>query len=85
MASIINLREIILGVLMKITEEEAYSHIALREVLEQYQYLDKHDRAFISRVSEGTLVYMLELDYIIECFSKVPVYKNRRPELYNVL
>ena len=84
MASIINLREIILGVLMKITEEEAYSHIALREVLEQYQYLDKRDRAFISRVSEGTLEYMLELDYIIECFSKVPVY-NMKPLIRNLL
>ena len=84
MASITNLREIILGVLMKITEEEAYSHIALREVLEQYQYLDKRDRAFISRVSEGTLEYMLELDYIIECFSKVPVY-NMKPLIRNLL
>ena len=34
---------------MEITEEEAYSHIVLREVLEKYQYLEKRDRAFISQ------------------------------------
>jgi len=62
LGAVVNLREIILGILMRITEEEAYSHIVLREVLEQYQYLDKRDRAFISRVSEGTLEHMLELD-----------------------
>ena len=84
MGAVVNLREIILGILMRITEEEAYSHIVLREVLEQYQYLDKRDRAFISRVSEGTLEHMLELDYIVECFSKVPVY-NMKPLIRNLL
>ena len=57
---------------MEITEEEAYSHIVLREVLEKYQYLEKRDRAFISRVVEGTLEHMIQLDYIIEQFSNVP-------------
>ena len=82
--SIVNVREIVLGVLMEITQEEAYSHVVLRRVLEKYQYLDKRDRAFISRVSEGTLEHMLQLDYIIECFSKVPVY-NMKPFIRNLL
>ena len=84
MTSSVNIREIILGILMEITEEEAYSHIVIRSVLEKYQYLDKRDRAFISRVSEGTLEYLLQLDYIIECFSKVPVY-NMKPLIRNLL
>ena len=54
----INLREIILGALMDIVEEEQYSHIVLKDVLEKYQYLDKRDRAFITRVTEGTLENM---------------------------
>ena len=45
----INLREIILGALMDIVEEEQYSHIVLKDVLEKYQYLDKRDRAFMER------------------------------------
>lgn len=84
MTSSVNIRELILGILMEITEEEAYSHVVIRNVLEKYQYLEKRDRAFISRVAEGTLEHMLQLDYIIECFSKVPVY-NMKPLIRNLL
>ncbi len=80
----INLREIALEVMMEITEEEAYSSVVLRETLEKYQYLDKRDRAFISRVVEGTLEHMIQLDYIIEQFSNVPVY-NMKPLIRNLL
>ena len=51
----VNLREVALGILMEITEEEAYSHVVIRQVLEKYQYLEKRDRAFISRTVEGAL------------------------------
>lgn len=37
----VNIREIALGILMEITDEEAYSHIVTAEVLEKYQYLEK--------------------------------------------
>lgn len=80
----VNLREIALGILMEITENEAYSHVVLREVLEKYQYLEKRDRAFISRIVEGTLEHMIQLDYIIEQFSNVPVY-NMKPLIRNLL
>lgn len=80
----VNIREIALGMLQEITEEEAYSHIVIREVLEKYQYLEKRDRAFITRVVEGTLEHMIQLDYIIEQFSNVPVY-NMKPLIRNLL
>ncbi len=84
MADTANLREIVLGILMEVTEGEAYSHIALRNTLEKYQYLSKRDRAFISRVTEGTLENLIQLDYVIECFSKVPIY-NMKPLIRNLL
>lgn len=84
MTKTVNLREIALGMLQEITEEEAYSHIVIREVLEKYQYLEKRDRAFITRVVEGTLENMIQLDYIIEQFSNVPVY-NMKPLIRNLL
>ena len=84
MAGTVNLREIVLGILMEVTEREAYSHIALRNTLEKYQYLPKHDRAFISRVTEGTLENLIQIDYVIECFSKVPIY-NMKPLIRNLL
>ena len=37
MTGTVNLREIILGILMEVTEGEAYSHIVLRDTLEKYQ------------------------------------------------
>lgn len=80
----VNLREVALGILMEITEEEAYSHVVIRQVLEKYQYLEKRDRAFISRTVEGTLEHMIQIDYIIEQFSNVPVY-NMKPLIRNLL
>ncbi len=80
----VNIREIALGILMEITEEEAYSHVVIRQVLEKYQYLEKRDRAFISRTVEGTLEHMIQMDYIIEQFSNVPVY-NMKPLIRNLL
>ena len=54
MAKAINEREIVAAILMEVTENGRYSHIVLREVLTKYQYLEKRERAFITRVTEGT-------------------------------
>ncbi len=84
MTKTVNLREIALGILMEITEEEQYSHVVLQQVLEKYQYLEKRDRAFISRTVEGTMEHIIQVDYIIEQFSRVPVY-NMKPLIRNLL
>ncbi len=70
-------RELVLGVLLEVTRDGEYSHISLRNVLTKYQYLDKRDRAFITRVVEGTLEHMIEIDYIINQFSKVKISKMK--------
>ena len=77
-------REIVLAVLLEITEHEVYSHIALNSVLNKYQYLDKKERAFITRVTEGTLEHMIEIDYILNQFSKVKV-KKMKPVIRTIL
>ena len=77
-------RELILGILLQVTRDGEYSHIALRNVLNKYQYLDKKERAFITRVTEGTLEHMIEIDYIINQFSKVPVNKMK-PVIRNII
>ena len=53
-------------------------------IRDRYQYLEKKERAFITRVSEGTIQYMIELDYIINQFSKVKVNKMK-PVIRNIL
>ena len=84
MTGTVNLREVVLGILMEVTEGEAYSHIVLSDTLEKYQYLPKRDRAFVSRVTEGTLENLIQIDYVIECFSKVPIH-NMKPLIRNLL
>lgn len=84
MTDVVNLREIILAALMEIIEEEKYSHVVLREVLEKYQYLEKRERAFITRVTEGTLENMIQIDYIIERFSTVSV-ADMKPVIRTIL
>lgn len=77
MATQVNVREIILETLLLITRDGEYSHIALKNVLDKYQYLEKRERAFITRVVEGTLEHQIEIDYIINQFSKVKVNKQK--------
>lgn len=80
----INEREIVLAVLLEVTENGQFSHIVLREVLSKYQYLEKRERAFITRVTEGTLEHMIEIDYILDQFSKVKV-KKMKPVIRGIL
>lgn len=56
--------------LIEINERGAFSHIVLRSVLDKYQYLSKQDRAFMTRLVDGTIEYMLQLDYIIDSFQR---------------
>ncbi len=84
MTDSVNTRELILGILMEVTKGQNYSHLVIRSVLEKYQYLDKKERAFITRVSEGTIQRMIELDYIINQFSKVRTNKMK-PVIRNIL
>lgn len=79
-----NEREIILDILMEVIEGKKYSHIVLREVLDKYQFADKKKRAFITRVTEGTIEHMIELDYIINQYSKVKV-KKMKPLIRNLI
>lgn len=84
MADNVNTRELILDMLIEIIEKEEYSHIVLRQVLEKYQYLDKVDRAFITRITEGTLENLIKIDYIINQFSKVKA-KKMKPLIRTLL
>ena len=70
-------RELILDILMEILEKGGYSHVVLRQALEKYQYLEKQDRALITRITEGTIEYRMTIDQILNRCSKVPVEKMK--------
>ena len=43
-------REIVLDILMEVLERGSFVHVVLNQALDKYQYLDKADRAFITRL-----------------------------------
>ena len=83
MAGTENTRELVLDILLAI-EDGAMSHVAIRECLNKYQFLPKQDRAFITRVCEGTLEYRITIDYILNTFSNVPV-DRMKPVIREIL
>lgn len=80
----VNLREILMDMLVQTLEEGEYSHLVLKNVLDKYQYLEKQERAFLSRVFEGTIEYLLQLDAILDSYSKVKV-KKMKPFIRTLL
>ena len=66
-------RDIILDVLTDISKNGRFCNVALHRALEEHPYLSKRDRAFITRVCEGTVERQIEIDYIIDQVSTVPV------------
>ena len=84
MAENINLRELSLEMLIEINEKGKYSHLVLRDVLDKYQYISKQERAFLTRLTEGTIEHQIELDYIIDSFSKTKI-KKMKPLIRNLI
>lgn len=73
-----------MDMLSEITTKKEYSHKMIRNVLDKHDYLEISEKAFIKRLCEGTLERMIELDYILNQFSKVPVTKMK-PVIRNIL
>lgn len=80
-----NTREIAMEALLEILEKGSLSHLVMGQVLRKYRYLEKQDRAFLSRLVEGTIERKLTLDYILNQHStKVPV-KKMKPVIRTIL
>ena len=72
-----NVREAVLDILLELSEKNEYSSILIAAVLNKYNYLDSREKAFIKRVSEGTIERCIQIDYVLDMFSKVPVRKMK--------
>ena len=83
MTNQINTRELVLEILQEV-ENGVHSHVVIRDVLAKYQYLPKQERAFINRVCEGTLEYRIQIDYILNQYSSVPV-ERMKPVIRQIL
>ncbi len=79
-----NLRDIVCDLLLETAREQIPSHVAIRRMLEKYQYLDSGERRFISRLTRGTLERQISLDWMIERFSSVKV-RKMKPVIRTIL
>lgn len=87
-----NIREIALNTLLTLEREKEYSNRLIKDVLDKYDYLQVRDKAFIKRLTEGTLERQLELDYYLNHTSTIQVSKMKplirclmRMSLYQLL
>lgn len=72
---IINQRMIVLEMLLT---ETVYSHMIVYDVLNKYNYLSQQEKSFIKRLYEGTLERQIELDYVLDQYSKVKTNKMKK-------
>ena len=72
-----NIRELAVEMVKEICAGKEYSHILIKNVLDKYAYLPAVDRAFLKKVTEGTIERQITIDYILNQFSKVPVNKMK--------
>ncbi len=73
----INVREIVLNILLELAEQTEYSNVLIAAVLDKYDYLDSREKAFIKRVSEGCIERRIQIDYVLDQYSKTPVIKMK--------
>lgn len=79
-----NVRSLALDALLQIMEGDGYCDKILHQILEENQNLDKRDRAFLTRLVQGTVERCLEMDYIINRYSNTPT-SGMKPVIREIL
>lgn len=79
-----NEREIALYAVTDILGEKGYNNIVLRKTLSKNKQLSVVQRGFVTELVNGTLRNLINIDYIIDMFSKTPVSKMK-PMVLNVM
>ena len=81
-----NSRKIVLNIITDVLEEKKPSHIVIKNEQDKLGYAsaDNVNKAFIKRVSKGTIERKITLDYIIDQYSNTPV-KKMKPFIRELL
>lgn len=77
-------REIAVFTFADIVLENGYNNIVLRKTLNAHNELNTVQKAFITQLVNGTLRNMINIDYIIDKFSKTPT-RKMKPLILNIL
>lgn len=75
-------REAAVKMLLAVCKDKQFSHVVKADYLGKIE--EKRERALATRLFEGSLERLIELDYIINLFSKTPV-KKMKPVIAAVL
>lgn len=83
-------RRIALEILMEASDESVKLSTILKNSLDKIDYMDRQDKAFISRLVKGCVERRITLDYVIALYAKTkkikPVIKNiLRMAIYQIL
>lgn len=73
----LNIRGLVLELLLMMEQEQQYANKLIKATLDKYDYLSAQDKAFLKRLFEGCVEYRIQLDYVIDCFSKTKTGKMK--------
>lgn len=79
-----NIRAVALELILQVMDEGKYCDRVLHRTLEKETSLSKQERAFLTRLVEGTVERCVQIDYILGQFSKTPV-KKMKPVIRGIL
>ena len=66
-----------MDILLELEKTDGYVNVLLADVLDKYDYLSTQEKAFINRVTQGTIERRIQLDYVLNRISKMPVNKMK--------
>ncbi|HJA94243.1 MAG TPA: 16S rRNA (cytosine(967)-C(5))-methyltransferase RsmB [Candidatus Eisenbergiella merdipullorum] len=72
-----DMRALALDLLLEEERGTEYESRLLKSALDKYDYLDGRDKAFLKRLVDGVTERRLQLDYVLEQFSSLPVRKMK--------
>ena len=79
-----NEREIVLDLLLAQHQKGAFMNVLVRETLDRFSDLEPRQRAFIKRLAEGVVERRLELDAVLDRYSKKPM-SSQKPRVRIIL
>lgn len=77
MSETVSLRSVALNALHAVLEQGRPSHLVIRETLAAHPEYSRQEKAFFTRLCEGTVEQMIRLDYVLAKCSSVPVKKMK--------
>lgn len=75
----LEIRKIVLEALIQSEKSNIPSHILIKEVLDKYDYFSKTEKALMSTIFKGVIERRIELDYVLDLYSKTPSGKMKMP------